>query len=205
MVNEIKIDTIQLDKFEVMLINSSPPRIEAKLEFDKQHAFQKLFFSLMSISHNHGFGCSAPFFGEKEEKSMSFLIGTVVSSKRSVAKVLKRLHACLVEIVSFSEAFISQLDFSKIDLSMFEGFFIADVEKIVSLKDQFYGGSWQELKDSLEKDGLADAIGTISALEEFERVNEKDLGLVAHKLSSILQTMFYREEDLSGTKGTVLN
>ncbi len=205
MVNEIKIDTIQLDKFEVMLISSSPPRIEAKLEFDKQYAFQKLFFSLMAISHNHGFGCSPPFFGGKEEQSMSFLIGTVVSSKRSIAKVLKRLHACLVEIVSFSESFVSQLDFSNVDLSMFEDFFIADVEKIVSLKEQFYGGSWQELKDSLEEDGLTDAVVTISALEEFERVNEKDLGFVAHKLSGILQSMFYREEDISGSKGTVLN
>jgi hypothetical protein len=200
MTSKIKIETIQLGKYNVMLVNSSPPRIEAKLEFDKQHASKKLFFSLMEISHHHGFGCSPPFFGGKENPEMSFLIGTVVSSKRTIAKLLNRLHACLEEMVSFSEVFISQLDFSNLDLSMFDGCLVGDVEKIISLKDQYYGGSWQELEEDLLEGGQEEVVKMVVALQKFEKVNKKDLGLVSHKLEHILDLLY-----VSGEKGTVFN
>jgi hypothetical protein len=194
MKKEIKIDTIQLDKFNVMFVNSSPPRLEAKLEFDKQHSSQKLIFSLMEITHHHGFGCSPPFFGGREAVEMSFLIGTVVTSKRSVAKLLKRLHACLEEVVSFSESFISQLDFSNLNLSMFDDCVVGDVEKIITLRDQYYEGSWKKLKNALLEEGLEEAAQMTVALQKFEKINKKDLGLVSHKLNYVLDLLYTNKE-----------
>jgi len=202
---KIKTETIRLDdKFDIMYINSVPPRIEAKLEFDKNHISQKLIFTLMKIAHFHGFGCSAPFFGEIQSQAMSFLIGTVVQSRRAIKKHLERMHACLNDLFMFVESFNRQLDFSTLDLSMLDGVFIGDVEKIAAVRDQHYDGSWDQLRDSLEEDGFPDAAEVAMRLKQFEEVNNKDIGFIGFKLNYVLNSLYSKiVEDQN--KNTVFN
>ena len=202
---KIKTEVIRLDeKFDIMFIQSVPPRIEAKLEFDKNHISQKLIFTLMQISHFHGFGCSPPFFGETKSQTMSFLIGTIVPSRRAIKRHLERMHSCLIDLFNFVEMFNRQLDFSTLDLSMLDGIYVGDVERIAAVRDQHYDGSWEQLRDSLKEDGFPEAAEVAMRLMMFEEANGKDIGLIGFKLNFVLDSLYSKiAEDKN--KDTVLN
>jgi hypothetical protein len=195
-----KTETIRLgDKFNVVFINDNPPRLEAKLDFDRTSISQKFIFTMMQISHFHGFSCSSPIFhkseNDDEAKMMSFLIGTVVTSRKTMVKHLQRMYSCLMDFFEFAESFSDQLDFSKLDLSMFKGVVVGDVERVAAIRDQNYEGSWENLYNSIKKIGLDDAAEIIVILKKFEDVNGKDIGYVGHKLNYMLSSYYLDKKD----------
>ena len=69
---------MEIGQYKVFRINSKPPRLEAKVVLDRDNISQKLIFTLMEISYNHGFACSPPTFKDAEDPDMIFLIGNPV-------------------------------------------------------------------------------------------------------------------------------
>lgn len=199
MKKEIKPEILELENFKVIFFNSNPPRMEAKIEFDKNHFSQKLIFTLMDIAFSFGVGCSKPFFGEKEEDAMFFLLRIFVNSKRNMKAQKERMNACLLEILDFSKEFAAQMDFSKIDLSMFDGSVEGDVEKLSLIRDQIYKGSWDEFYNVMEREGYEDAAKMVIMLKKFEEKNQKNVGFVGHKLNYLLASIYNENQN------TVLN
>ncbi len=189
MEQKIDIEIIEVEQFEIIHIASNPPRIESKVTFDRDNISQKLIFTLMEISHNHGFGCSPPNFNDSDESVMTFLIGTILPTKKSVNKYVKKLYNCLLDIVEFSNKFEDQLNFSSLDLSMFVGMDIEEFspEQIAAVRDQNYGGSWESFYKDLVKKGKDLEADVINCCIKFEKINNKDIGLVGHQLSYLIQ------------------
>jgi hypothetical protein len=186
----MKIDTLQLEKYIVYYIHSKPKRLEANLIFERDHISQKLIFSLMDITFKHGFGFSPPVFKCLEDKNMTFLIGSVVSSSHALPAQLKRLEICLNDLNVFSQDFLKQLDFSTLDISMFEGVEVGDVEKVAAIRDQYYNGSWEHFYDVMKNGGFDEAAEITLRLKRFEEVNNKNIGLIGHKLNYVLDTLY---------------
>jgi len=181
------IDIIELESFIVLHIKSKPHRIEAKVVFDRDNISQKLIFTLMDIAHIHGFGCSAPTFQGSEDSSMTFLVGTILPSSRSLNKYLKRIHSCLYSIAEFSKEFSRQLDFSQLDLTMFSDLDIKfHPEQLAAIRDQHYSGSWKMFHDNMVSESRSEEADLINRCVKFEQANEKDLGFVGYKLSNML-------------------
>lgn len=196
----LKTDTLQLDKYTVYYIHSKPKRLEAKLIFERDHISQRLIFSLMNIAYRHGFAFSPPFFKCPEDLVMTFLIGMAVSSSKALPAQLKRFKVCLDDLDVFAQDFLKQLDFSTLDISMFEGVEVGDVERIAAIRDQYYNGSWDSFYDILKNTGYKEAAEITLRLKKFEEVNNKNVGLVGHKLNSFLDDLF-----LSKSNGKVIN
>jgi hypothetical protein len=187
---DINIEIIELGKFQVLFVKARPNRLETKVIFSRDDISQKLVFMLMNISHKCGFGCSSPKFNLPDEDSMTFLVGTIVPNRRSLDKYLVRLHVCLQEISEFMQDFKQQLNFDYLNLSMFEGVDAEDIypEQLAALRDQNHGGSWQNLYDSLIVEGRSAEADIVARCVRFEQINNKDIGLVGHRLDYILQT-----------------
>jgi len=186
-----KIELIDSDNFKILHVCSSPPRLEAKIIFDRDHISQKLIFTLMEISHEHGFGCSPPHFKGPDDTGMTFLIGGVLPSKNSVNKYVKRIQRCLTEIRDFANDFSKQIDFSRLDISMFGGIDLDEFypEHLAALKDQSYDGSWTNFYDALIEEERKDEAEIVQRCIQFEAVNSKDIGFVGHKLSYMLHML----------------
>jgi hypothetical protein len=182
-----KFENIKVDKFNIIHALTDPQRIEAKLEFFREDISQKLIFSIMDITHAHGFGCSKPKFGGIDDTKICFYVGTVLPSPRSLKKYVEKMKDCLLDLYDFSCDLLRQLDFSNIDMSMFDGVDVGDVEKIASLRDQYYEGSWDKLKEAFFEYESTDEI--IETLIKFEKANGKDLGLIGHKVNLLLDTI----------------
>lgn len=175
--------------FKAFYFDSRPPRLEAAVIFDISHMSQKLLFHMMEISWKHGFGCAAPQFGTPEDDDqLIFSIGTSLPSTRSVRKYSVRLQRCLKEVQDFAESFAHQLDFSKLDISMFEGLAYADFDPqfMAALRDQQYGGSWKAFQKDMAQRGRFEEADVVERCALFEEVNEKDMGLIGAKLGSEL-------------------
>jgi hypothetical protein len=140
--DKIDIEVVKLEEFVMLHVLSTPPRIESKVVFDRDNISQKLIFTLMDISHDHGFGCSQPHFSSPEDPTMTFLIGTILPTKKSFNKYAKRMYGCLADIKDFSNDFNKQLDFSQLDLTMFSDLDPIDFypEQIAAIRDQHFGG-----------------------------------------------------------------
>jgi hypothetical protein len=189
--DEYTVELIDVGGFKVLHILSKPQRLEAKVIFDRDHISQKLIFTLMEISHAHGFGCSPPHFRGPEDSSMTFLIGSILPSKRSLKKYVGRIQDCLSEIQVFASDFSQQLDFSTLDISMFgemelEGFY---PEHLAALRDQHYDGSWEEFYRAMVSEEREDEAEIVRRCKEFEETNAKDIGLVGHKLGYMLHML----------------
>jgi len=189
--NKYEVELIDVDSFKVLHICSSPPRLEAKVIFDRDHISQKLIFTLMEIAHAYGFGCSPPRFGGSDDPSMTFLIGTILPSKRSINKYVKKMKDCLIKIQIFADSFSKQLDFTILDLSMFGGIDLTGFypEHLAALKDQHHNGSWEEFHDTMILEEREDEADMIRCCMEFEKINAKDVGFVGHKLGYMLHML----------------
>lgn len=189
--SEYKIDLLDVEDFKVLLINSKPPRIEARVIFDRDHISQKLIFTLMEITHEHGFGCSPPHFNGPDDSSMTFLIGYILPSKRSLKKHLERIRECLDEVKTFANDFTQQLDFSQLDISMFHKIELSGFypEHLAAVRDQNYNGSWKEFYEAMVSEDREDEAEIVQRCMEFEEINSKDMGLVGHKLGFMLHML----------------
>lgn len=189
--SEYKIDLLDVEDFKVLLINSKPPRIEAKVIFDRDHISQKLIFTIMEITHEHGFGCSPPHFNGPDDSSMTFLIGYILPSKRSLKKHLERIRECLDEVKTFANDFTQQLDFSQLDISMFHKIELSGFypEHLAAVRDQNYNGSWKEFYEAMVSEDREDEAEIVQRCMEFEEINSKDMGLVGHKLGFMLHML----------------
>lgn len=185
---KIKYNIVKVGQFSVLHIFSDPERIESKVVFDRDNISQKLIFTLMNISHNHGFGCSAPKFNGPTDPSMTFCIGTSLPTKKSLKKYLNKMHECLMDIKKFATNFNEQLDFDKLDLTMFKDVDLYDFypEQIAAIRDQHFNGSWTSFKKALLTENKDLEADMIDRCKKFEKVNKKDLGLVGHKLSYMI-------------------
>lgn len=184
-----EVEFIKIGEFSVVLIKTMPMRIEAKIIFDREHISQKLVFTLMDMAHKHGFGCSSPKFGLPDKDSMTFLVGLILPTQRSLKKYLTKMSSCLEEISEFVKDFIKQLNFTNLDISMFSEIEASRLfpEQLAAIRDQFYHGSWEEYFEDLLEEGKEDEAEIVARCVEFESLNKKDVGLVGHKLDSVLQ------------------
>jgi len=187
----IDVEIIELEEFNVLHFMSRPPRIEAQVIFDRDHISQKLIFKIMEITHSHGFGCSPPNFDSPDDPIMTFYVGTIMPTSRSLNKYLHKICACLADIKKFADDFNKQLDFSVVDLSMFSEFNIQEFypERLAAIRDQNYNGSWADLHKSLMGSGRKLEADFVKSCQEFEKINEKDIGLIGHKLSDLINEL----------------
>jgi hypothetical protein len=180
---------ISIGRFRAFFFGSAPPRLEAAVAFDSQTLSQKLVFQMMDISWRHGFGCSAPQFEEKGD--LVFSIGTVLPSSRSLRRYASKLGACLEEVADFSAEFARQLDFSKLDISMFGNLDPAslDLSFIAAVRDQQYNGDWDRFLRAMLDKGRQEEADVVERCRDFEKTNGKDIGLVGNKLLDVLATV----------------
>lgn len=145
---------------------------------------------MMDISWKHGFGCSAPRFQDADQKVL-FSIGTVMPSERSLIRCSKRLQACLYDVAHLAADFARQMDFSRLDLSMFSDVDIQefDPQLMAALRDQQYGGDWQKFKQAMEDSGREFEAKMVERCQEFEVSNSKDMGLVGNKLMHAIASL----------------
>jgi hypothetical protein len=141
----------------------------------------------MDISWRHGFGCSAPQFEDKGD--LVFSVGTTLPSGRSLRRYTAKLNKCLEELADFSADFERQLDFTTLDISMFEGLNPnnLDLSLIAALRDQQYNGSWEALQNAMIENERPDEALVVACCREFEKVNNKDIGLICNKLLDTLE------------------
>jgi len=177
---------VDVGRFKALYFNSVPPRLEAAVAFDGQDLSQKLIFQMMDISWRHGFGCSAPEF--EENGDLIFSIGTILPSSRSLGRFSKKLSKCLEEVADFSVDFARQLDFSTLDVSMFSGFDISDLDLslISAVRDQQHSGNWENFLKALRESGRDEEASVVDMCREFEKVNKRDIALVGNKLLETL-------------------
>ena len=189
--NSIKVKTLDIDGYKMIYIDTKPPRLEAKVEFNRDHISQKLIFTLMEISHQHGFACSPPDFDGPDNPRMSFLIGTLLPSSWSMRKYARRLYKCIIAISKFTNDFSNQLDFTKLDISMFGGIDLRVFrpDQLAAIRDQHYNGSWDKYMTSMAEQGRVEEVDIIGRCITFEEKNQKDIGYVGHRLSYILQLL----------------
>lgn len=182
------IEIIELEDFSVIHILSKPPRIETQVVFSRDSISQKLLFKMMEITHEHGFSCSPPYFESPDDSIMSFYVGTIMPTSRSINKYLDRIKNCLIDVRKFADDFNRQLDFSVVDLSMFSDFNIQEFypEKLAAIRDQNFGGSWKALHKYLKNLGKLIEADFVKSCQEFEKANKKDIGLVGHKLRDLI-------------------
>jgi len=182
----ISAQIISIGRFRAFFFGSVPPRLEAAVVFDGQTLSQKLVFQMMDISWRHGFGCSAPQFEEKGD--MVFSIGANLPSRRSLRRYASRLGACLEEVSDFSAEFARQLDFSKLDVSMFGDLDPAalDLSFIAAVRDQQYNGDWDRFLRAMRDTDRQEEAHVIERCRVFENTNGKDIGLVGGKLLDLL-------------------
>lgn len=191
------INVLKLGKFKVLRFNSSPPRLEAKIILDRDNISQKLIFTLMEITHQYGFACSPPSFKNFDSPEMIFLVGTISTGFLSTKKILNRLYLCLEAIDNFLKSFNKQLDFTKVDISMFGGIDLSQFRptEIAAVRDQHYNGSWRDFKKALTQSGRNEEAEVIDKCIIFEEENKKDLGLVGHKLGRTLYMIENQYQD----------
>lgn len=177
---------IDVGRFKALYFGSAPPRLEAAVAFDGNMISQKLVFQMMDISWRHGFGCAAPQFEDAGE--MVFSIGTLLPSSRSLPRYVAKLNKCLEEMADFSADFARQLDFSTLDVSMFEGLDPVDLDLslIAAVRDQQFGGNWEAFQRAMKEDGRDEEVQVIERCQMFEQINGKDIGLVGNKLLDTL-------------------
>lgn len=202
MKNNLTIKTIKMGKYKLLHILSSPPRLEAKLVMSRDNISQKLLFTLMEISHQHGFSCSPPTFKGLDDSDMTFLIGTILPSNWQLKKFSKRLFDCLLDLEGFLDDFSRQLDFSQLDISMMSGIDLSlfDPSHIAAIRDQNFNGSWEAFKNTLLQNDQIDEMQIVEKCISFENTNNKDLGLVGHKLDltlGLLENQFLPGEKLN--------
>lgn len=193
---ELDLELIHLnEKYKIHHIKTNPPRLEAKIVFDKEDISQKLIFTLMNLSHKHGFACSSPRFRPADDPSMSFLIGTILPDDKTetLEHYSARLLVCLDAITDFADEFVRQLDFSCIDISMFEPAYGVCSTDLAAVRDQYYEGSWSKFKTDLLNEGREEEAEILSSCMEFESLNNKDVGFVGHKLDSLLDFLYNRD------------
>lgn len=192
---KINYEIINIDGFSIIHLSDSK-RLESKVIFDRNDINQKLIFTLMNISHKYGVGCSAPKFSNNFE--MIFYIGADASTKNQLQKNSNNLVNCLKEVKLFSEEFNKQLDFSNLDLTMFneEDLYEFSPEHLAAVRDQHFGGSWAKFKRTLKKEGKMYESKIIDKCKKFEKINEKDLGLIGHKLSEIIEELGVAENKI---------
>lgn len=185
--NELKIKAVDAGEYRLLYVLSNPPRLEAKIVLGRDDISQKLLFTMMEISHQHGFSCSPPAFGNPSDSQMTFLIGTVLPGRWSLKKYSQRMEECLDDLSMFLKSFNSQMDFSNLDVSMFGGidFDYLDFSQLAAMRDQNFDGSWWKFRDALVQMGQRTEVIDKCAL--FEKENKKDLGLVGHKLKTTLK------------------
>lgn len=171
--------------FKIKHILSNPEKIESKLVFDRNDISQKLIFILMEITYKYGFSCSKPYF---DNNWMYFFVGTILPTNKSLNKYIIKLTKCLEEIEKFARKFAKQLDFSRIDISMFNDINLEEFypERLVAIKDQQFNGSWGKFYSDLIKNDRKEDAKLINKCSKFEKINKKDLGLVGHKLNYII-------------------
>jgi hypothetical protein len=145
----------------------------------------------MEISFGHGFACSAPKFGVPDQLSMTFLISTIIPTKRSFRKYLEKMCDCMDDIYEFAYYFSKQLDFSCIDISMFKDVKMDGIyfESLVILRDQLYNELWEDFLEDVTNAGRTEDADIIKRCIEFEIANKKDIGLVYSKLDFIIQNL----------------
>lgn len=177
---------IDIGRFKALYFGSAPPRLEAAVVFDGHTISQKLVFQMMDISWRHGFGCAAPQFEDKGE--MVFSIGTVLPSSRSLPRYAAKLSKCLEEMADFSADFARQLDFSTLDISMFQGLDPVELDLflIAAARDQQYGGNWEAFQRAMKESGRDEEAKIVECCQAFEKINGKDIGLVGNKLLDTL-------------------
>jgi len=181
----IAAQVIDVGPFKAYYFNSRPPRMEAAVIFDVSQLSQKLIFHMMEISWKHGFGCAPPQFGTPDdEDELVFSIGTSLPSSRSIRKYSARLQRCLGEIRDFAEDFARQLNFHKLDLSMFAGLAYKefDPQFLATLRDQNYNGSWIAFQKDMASHGRMEEAEVVERCRMFEETNEKDMALIGGKL-----------------------
>lgn len=178
-------DLIEVGKFKAWVFNIKPMRMESAYGFNIKDFSSKLVYTLMDITHKHGFSCSGPLF---EKKEVIFSIGAVLPSKRSINKYSNKLNECLNDIAYFDKNLRKQIDFTFIDLSMFKGinFEYFDPVLFAKLRDEFYQGSWKSFQQALIESGRKDEAELIKKCEEFELKNNKDIALVGKQLDDII-------------------
>ena len=195
-----EIESVEVRGFQLLHIDTNPQRLEGRVVLERDDISQKLIFTLMEICHQHGFGCSPPQFFGPEDPHMIFIIGTFLPSSRSVNKYSNLLCDCLEEVEMFIDEFYQQLDFSLLDLSMFIGMDLMSFspEQIAGVRDQHFDGSWREFKKALNKEDKKEELDLVKRCIKFEKVNDKDIGFVGHKLSNLIYML--EEADIgSGT------
>lgn len=187
--NDLKIKVLEINDYKLLHIQSDPPRLEAKIVLGRDDISQKLLYTLMEITHQHGFSCSPPLFGQPSSSQMTFLVGTVLPNKRSAKSYAAKISDCLDDLSEFFQILQKQMDFSVLDVSMMGGidFDEMDFSYLAALRDQNFDGSWNKFKDALIERGQRTEVVDKCAL--FEKENKKDLGLVGHKLRTTLQSL----------------
>jgi len=189
--------TLEIGNHKVEYFNSNPSRMESKVLFDVNSISQKLIFSVMNITHKYGIGCSAPKFKGIDDQEMTFLLSEVISDCDDTNVYLNRFESCLDEIDKFKSYLETQLNFDKLDLSMFNDIITYDVflTELASVKDQHYDGCWDAFKASMIDSGKLDEAKILGVCKKFEEVNKKDLALIGYKVEDLLTA--YYEHDLS--------
>jgi hypothetical protein len=173
-------------RYSMFRINSKPPKLEAKIAFNVKDMSQQLIFRIMNITHRRGISCSSPSIAN--DNDVIFLVGTFINGIFGQKKSVRILEKCLDDLKEFINDFDTQLDFSRADLSMFENVNLPkiDVMEIIAVRDQYFNGSWIVFRDEIIESGVADGVDIIDSCIEFEAINNKDLGLVGHKLAETL-------------------
>ena len=189
--NNFDVEIIKIDDFEILHILSNPNRIEGKVILKRDDISQKLIFTLMELTHAHGFGCSPPIFQGPDRPEMIFLVGTDLPTKRSLNKYKGKMHECLLDINSFIESFRKQVNFDIVDLSMFSNIDMKKYysEQMAATRDQYFNGSWEQYYDSLVDGNKLEEAEMVEKCVKFEEANEKDIGFVGYKLDNMLRML----------------
>lgn len=202
MVETLFAKIIEFENYKFWYFNTTQPRLETFFSFHIDHFSQKLVYKIMDLTHSHGFSCASPIFKNENDLSgqVVFCIGARLPSKKSLNKYLLKLHNCLKDISNFNKNFSKQLDFSIVDLSMFDDvdFSRFDLLTFATVRDQYYNGSWDEFYNDMINNNKNDEAKIIDQCRKFEKENGKDIALVSNQLDIVFS--FVEEATADGAQ-----
>jgi hypothetical protein len=169
------------------VVGNDIDQLEAYVIFNRQVISQRLIFLIMEMTFKYGISCSNPKFSNASD-TMCFKLSSPIYHSATLKRIQINFENCIREIKDFQKDLQRQLDFSKLDLTIFQGvdtsLFYA--EHFSAVVNQYYSGDWNSYLNDMISQGRDMEAQFIEICMAVEQQCNVDIGLVGHALNEYL-------------------
>ena len=165
-----------------------PMSVNASISFEGGIKSSKLVRNIMNLCYSFGVGLTAPMLSQNSEDLMIFNLKQNIPSTRYAQKSYRHMKKCISTIEGYLSEVGKQMDFNKIDVSMFSDFDVDKInfDSIANQRDNKYNGSWENFMIDLKNTGNTVSVDLLEKCIEFEEKNNTDLGIITGQIADLL-------------------